>query len=140
MMICMAAIPVGSWLPRLRVPGTHRTFSSLPLIAVLVVCGSIYFTYYKWEYEFSEVSIYFSGILLIFAAASLIQLGKYLQIRWLVAAVVSIIIAAQIRELDIQGSFTHPDSIFQGHAVWHLISSMYYFFIFLYFRSEERIA
>jgi hypothetical protein len=58
--------------------------------------------------------------------------------RWLIVALASIIIAAQIRELDIQHSVTHPDSIFQGHAGWHLISSMYYFFIFLYLRSEER--
>jgi hypothetical protein len=138
MMLCMAAIPIGSWLPRLQVPGTFRTFVSSPLIALLVVCGSVFFTYYKWEYEFTEVSAYGGSILLIFAVFSLIQPGKYLQIRWLIAALVSIVIAAQIRQLDIQGSFTLPDSIFQGHALWHLISSMYYFFIFLYFRSEER--
>ena len=138
MMLCIAAIPIGSWLPRVEVPGTRRTFASWPLIAVLVVCGSLYFTYYKWDYDFMDVSAYFGRVLLIFVGVSLFQPGKYLQIRWFVAAVASILLAAKIRELDMQDSFTSPDSIFQGHAIWHLISSLYYVFIFLYFRSEER--
>jgi len=138
MTLCIAAIPVGSWLPQAQVPGTNRTYPTWPLIAVLVISGSLYFTYYKWDYSFGEVSVYSSAVLFIFAAASLIQPGKYLQIRWLIAAFFSIALAAKIRELDIQDSFTSPDSFFQGHAVWHLASSLYYFFIFLYFRSEER--
>jgi hypothetical protein len=138
MALCMAAIPIGSWLPRAEIPGTRRTLPSWPLITVLVVSGSLYFTYYKWEYSFSDVSAYSTGILFIFAAASLFQPGKYLQIRWFIAAFVAILLAAQIRQLDMQDRFTSPDSIFQGHAVWHLISSLYYFLIFLYFRSEER--
>jgi hypothetical protein len=140
MALCFAAIPIGSWLPRTEIPGTHRTLPSWPLIAVLVVFGSLYFTYYKWDYSFSEVSTYSSSVLFIFAAVSLFQPGKYLQIRWFIAAFVSILLAAKIRELDMQDNFTSPDSIFQGHAVWHLISSLYYFFIFLYFRSEERVS
>jgi hypothetical protein len=138
MALCMAAIPIGSWLPRVEAPGTSRAYPTWPLIAVFVVCGSLYFTYYKWDYIFSEVSTYSSAVLFIFATVSLFQPGKYLQIRWFIAAFASILLAAQIRELDMQDSFTSPDSFFQGHAVWHLISSFYYFFIFLYFRSEER--
>jgi hypothetical protein len=138
MMLCMAAIPVGSWLPRVEVPWTRRTYPSWPLIALLVVYGALYFTYYKWDYEFRDVSSYFSGVLFVFAGASLIQPGKHLQIRWFIAAFASILLAANIRELDMQDRFTSPDSVFQGHTVWHLISSFYYVFIFLYFRSEER--
>jgi hypothetical protein len=138
MALCMAAIPIGSWLPRAEIPGTRHILPSWPLIAVLVVYGSLYFTHYKWDYSFSQVSTYTSGVLFVFAAASLFQPSKYLQIRWFIAAFVSILLASKIRELDMQGSFTSPDSIFQGHAIWHLISSLYYFFIFLYFRSEER--
>ncbi len=138
MMICLAAIPIGSWLPRAEVPWSHRILPSWPVIAVGIVYGSLYFTYYKWDYSFGKVSIYLSSILFIFAGASLIQPGKYLQIRWFVAAFASIILAAKVRELDIQDRFTSPDSIFQGHAVWHLISCLLYVFLFLYFRSEER--
>lgn len=137
-MLCVAAIPIGSWLPRMEVPGIRRTFPTGPLIAALVVCGSIYFTYYKWEYSFRDVSSYLHGTLLIFAAASFFQPGKYLQVRWLIAAIVSIALGAYIRKLDIQGSFSGPESIFQGHAIWHLVSCLYFLFLFWYFRSEER--
>jgi len=103
-----------------------------------VIYGSVYFSYYKWEYSFSEISSYLTGILLLFAAVSLIQPGKYLQVRWFVAGVVAITLGSKIRDLDIAGQFTGPDSIFQGHAVWHLVSCLFYVFLFLYFRSEER--
>lgn len=138
MALCMTAIPVGSWLPRAEIPGTQRTLPTLPLIAALVVFGSLYFTYYKWEYSFGDISGYLTGVLFIFAAASLFQPGKYLQIRWFITAFVLVILAANIRELDMEDNFTSPDSLFQGHAIWHLATSLYYFFIYLYFRSEER--
>ncbi len=139
-MMCLAAIPIGSWLPRVEIPWTRRALDSWPLIAALVVVGSLYFTYYKWDYSFSEVSGYSTGVLFVFAGVTLFQPGKYLQIRWFVAAFVAIVIASQIRTFDIQDRFTGPDSIFQGHAIWHLISCLLYVFLFLYFRSEEREA
>lgn len=137
-MICMAAIAIGSWMPRMEEPWTRRIFPTWPVIAVIVVYASIYFSYYKWDYSFGKVSIYLSGTLFLFAGASMIQPGKYLQIRWFIAAFVSIALGSKIRDLDIQGRFTSPDSIFQGHALWHLISCLLYVFMFLYFRSEER--
>jgi hypothetical protein len=137
-MICMAAIAVGSWLPKIQLPWTRRIYSSWPILAVLVVFGSIYYSYYKWEYSFSEISGYLMGVLLLFAAVSLIQPGKYLQIRWFVAGILAISLGSKIRDLDIAGQFSGPDAIFQGHALWHLVSCLFYVFLFLYFRSEER--
>lgn len=138
MTLCLAAIAIGSWLPRFEIPWLRRTYPSWPLIVLAVVVGSVYFTYYKWEYEFGAISACSSGVLFIFAMVSLVQPGKYLQIRWFVAAIASILLASNIRTMDIQGNFTDPDSLFQGHAVWHFASSLYYFFLYLYFRSEER--
>jgi hypothetical protein len=137
-MICMAAIAIGSWIPRMEVPWIRRIFPTWPVIAVIVVYASIYFTYYKWDYSFGKVSMYLSLTLFLFAGVSIIQPGKYLQVRWFVAALASIILGAKIRDLDIEDRFTSPDSIFQGHALWHLISCLLYVFMFLYFRSEER--
>lgn len=137
-MICMAAIAIGSWLPEMRVPRTRRIFPSWTVLGVAVIYGSVYFSYYKWEYSFSEISTYLSGTLFLFALVSLVKPGKYLQLRWFVAGVVAISLGSKIRDLDIAGQFTGPDSIFQGHAVWHLVSCLLYVFLFLYFRSEER--
>jgi len=137
-MICLVGIAVGSWLPRLQFPRTRHIFPSWPVLAVIMVFGSVYFSYYKWEYSFSQISTYLSGTLFLFAGVSLIQPGKYLQLRWFVAGVLAITLGSKIRDLDISDQFTGSDSIFQGHAVWHLVSCLLYVFLFLYFRSEER--
>jgi len=137
-MLCLAAIPIGSWLPKIEVPGIRRKFPTGSLIAAIVVCGSIYFTYYKWEYSFGDVAFYLIAVLFVFAGVSFFQPGKYLQIRWLIAALVSIVVGGYIRQLDIDDPFVGPDSIFQGHAIWHVISCLFYLFLFWYFRSEER--
>jgi hypothetical protein len=137
-MICMAAIAIGSWLPEIRVPRTRRIFPSWIVLGVAMIYGSVYFSYYKWEYSFSEISTYLSGTLFLFALVSLVNPGKYLQLRWFVSGVVAIALGSKIRDLDIAGQFTGPDSIFQGHALWHLVSCLLYVFLFLYFRSEER--
>ncbi len=138
-MICMAAIAIGSWMPYMEKPWSRRIIPSWPVIAVIVVCSSIYFSYYKWDYSFSQISSYLSGTLIVFAIASLIQPGKYLQFGWFVAAIISIALGSRIRDLDIAGHFTGPDSLFQGHAVWHVVSCLFYVFMFLYFRSEQRV-
>ncbi|XOV94150.1 MAG: ceramidase domain-containing protein [Bacteroidota bacterium] len=138
-MICMAAIAIGSWIPYMEIPRSRRIIPTWPVIAIVVVFGSIYFSYYKWDYSFSRISAYLSGIIIVFAVVSLIQPGKYLQIRWFVAAVLSIILGSKIRDLDIQGRFTGPDAILQGHAVWHVVSCLFYVFMLLYFRSEKRL-
>jgi hypothetical protein len=137
-MICLAALAIGSWLPRMRLPNTRRIFPSWPVLGLLVTFGSIYFTYYKWEYSFSAISTYLGGILFLFVVVSMIQPGKFLQLRWFVAGVLAIVLGSKIRELDIAGQFTGPDSICQGHAIWHVVSCLMYVFFFLYFRSEER--
>lgn len=137
-LICMAAIAIGSWLPRLQIAVNRQSFYSWPFLAIITILGSVYFSYYKWEYSFSQISNYLSGILILFAGVSLIQPGKYLQFRWFVAGLLAITLGSKIRDLDIAGQFSAPDSIFQGHAVWHLVSCLFYVFLLLYFRSEER--
>ena len=137
-MICLAAIAIGSWMPRMEAPWTRRIFPTWPVIAVIVIYASIYFTYYKWEYSYREVSMYLSGTVFLFAGTSLIQPGKYLQVRWFIAALVSITLGSKIRDLDIEGSFSSPDAVFQGHALWHIVSCFFFVFMYLYFRSEER--
>lgn len=140
MMICMAAIAIGSWLPRIQLPVNPKIYPSWPVIAVLVVYSSVYFSYYKWEYSFSAISTYLTRTLFLFAGVSLIQPGKYLQTRWFIGGVVSILVGSKVRDLDIASRFTGPDSIFQGHAVWHLLSCLLFVFLYLYFRSEERVT
>ena len=134
-LFCLASFALGSWWPRVR---AARGWPTWPLWAGLVLAGSIYFTYHKWDYSFSEISRYLFGLLFVFAGVSLVQPGKYLQIRWFVAGLLALVLGSQVRAWDIADKFTGPDSWFQGHALWHVLSCLMYVFLFFYFRSEER--
>ncbi len=46
-------------------------------------------------------------------------------------------IAFAIWNLDQHGIVCAPNSLFQGHAVWHLLGAMALWFTFLYYRSEQ---
>ncbi len=137
-LICLVGLALGSWLPQLRLPKTQRILPTWPLLSLGVVLGSIYFSYYKWDYSFSEISGYLSAVLIGFAGVSAITPGKYLQLRWFVAGVLALVLGSWIRDLDIADRFTGPDSIFQGHAIWHVLTCLMYVCWFVYFRSEER--
>ena len=137
-LLCLAGLALGSWLPRMRLPKTSQILPIWPILSSVVIFGSVYFTYYKWDYSFAEISGYLTGVLLIFAGVSAITPGKYLQIRWFVAGISALLLGSWIRDLDIEDRFTGPDSLFQGHAVWHVLTCLMYVFLFLYFRSEER--
>ncbi|WP_430416085.1 ceramidase domain-containing protein [Parasphingorhabdus sp.] len=54
-----------------------------------------------------------------------------------VAGLVSNIIAFIIWNLDQNGQLCAPDSLWQGHAVWHLLGALALWFAFLYYRSER---
>jgi hypothetical protein len=137
-LLCLAGLALGSWLPRMQLPKTQRILPTWPILSLAVVFGSVYFTYYKWDYSFAEISGYITVVLFLFAGVSMIQPGKYLQLRWFVAVVLAITLGSKIRDLDIADQFTGPDSLVQGHALWHLVSCLMYVFLFFYFRSEER--
>jgi hypothetical protein len=53
-----------------------------------------------------------------------------------VAGLVANIVAFTIWNLDQRGQLCSPDSLMQGHAVWHLLGAVALWFAFLYYRSE----
>jgi hypothetical protein len=46
-------------------------------------------------------------------------------------------VAFTIWNLDQHGTLCTPDSLFQGHAVWHLLGATSLWLTFLYYRSER---
>lgn len=61
-------------------------------------------------------------------------------VPWLLAALVAFGVAIVIWALSATGRpLCDPDSVFQGHAVWHLLAmALTPFFVFLYLRDETR--
>ena len=49
-------------------------------------------------------------------------------------------IAFLIWNLDQNGQLCSPESLIQGHAIWHLLGALALWFAFLYYRSEQPAA
>jgi Ceramidase len=62
------------------------------------------------------------------------------KLRFYVIGIMVKAVAFAIWNLDQHGLVCVPDSLFQGHAVWHLLGATALWFTFLYYRSEEASA
>lgn len=53
------------------------------------------------------------------------------------AGLIANVTAFTIWNLDQRGQLCSPDSLLQGHAIWHLLGAVALWFAFLYYRSER---
>jgi dihydroceramidase len=60
-----------------------------------------------------------------------------LQVRWLALAFASLGLAYAIWILDNNGWLCAPQSMFQGHALWHILGALAAWFLFRYYRGES---
>jgi hypothetical protein len=58
--------------------------------------------------------------------------------RYFGRALALIAIAFTIWVLDITGGACDPQSLLQGHAIWHLLGAAATWYLYLYYRSEQR--
>ena len=83
---------------------------------------------------------------LILAIAILLELvfarPMRAQVRtgYFIAGLITNIVAFTIWNLDQRGQLCRPDSLLQGHAIWHLLGAVALWFAFLYYRSERQVA
>lgn len=64
---------------------------------------------------------------------------KYFNTKFLFLSVVFMVIAIVVRTLDVKKIGCDPLSIFQGHALWHLLTGLGGYFMYLFYRSEKTI-
>lgn len=61
--------------------------------------------------------------------------------KWLLYTAVSFLSAFGIWNLSLDGRpFYYPDTIFQGHAVWHILCAVATWTIYRYYQSEKRLS
>lgn len=67
-------------------------------------------------------------------------LRPQVRVGYYIAGLIANVVAFTIWNLDQRGQLCSPDSLMQGHAVWHLLGAVALWFAFLYYRSERRVT
>ncbi|GAA5531417.1 ceramidase domain-containing protein [Herpetosiphon gulosus] len=83
----------------------------------------------------------FAIIIVIGLAMETLYIKKsdsYINTRYIKIAITSMAIAFAIWITDITKIICSPYSIYQGHAIWHLLGALSSLYLYLYYRSEER--
>ncbi len=82
----------------------------------------------------------FAVVLLAAIAVELVfarPLRRDVRVAYYIMGIVVKVVAFTIWNLDQNGIVCSPQSVFQGHAVWHLLGATSLWFTFLYYRSER---
>ena len=88
-----------------------------------------------------EVRRWLFALVLIFAIVVELAMARPrragVQVRWYMFGIATNAVAFLFWNLDQHGYACMPDSLFQGHAAWHLLGAVSLWFIFRYYRSER---
>ncbi|MFM7520010.1 MAG: ceramidase domain-containing protein [Planctomycetota bacterium] len=113
--VCLGA---ARWLPR-RI-GAVPTWTVL--VGAMVVAEGLLYRY-KWSMSATTVlATLILAVGLVALVEHMVAPGRH-QAGWFVAALVMLVAAVACRQLDVARRFTGPDTIVQGHALWHLLTA-----------------
>lgn len=144
LLVCIA-INLGRYLPRAWRLNTGITLPIWKVLVASVVLIAALLYHYKWSMSSSLVLPLHILTVIAFAIADSIPLPRglhrsTLQKRWLLIAFVSLSLAITFRQLDVAGRFGTPDTLFQGHALWHLLTAASLGTMYVYYRSESLVS
>ena len=121
----------------------YRYFTATKTKAAWAVSSYILFNmFFSYIlYTFPNARRYIFAFLIIAILGLEYRLKKQLNLlinrKFLYVAVAILSIAFIIWVLDITKIFCSPTSLFQGHALWHILGALSSSLIYLYYRSEQ---
>ncbi len=136
-LLVLIAISCGRWVPSLAISRQNRV-PSWPALVVLVGFASWLLFFYKWSMSSTIVLGTLIATVTLSCALDQLRRDPKLNERWLIASFAALVTGVACRQLDIAGRFSGPDAWIQGHALWHVLTSMSLACMLFYFRSETR--
>ena len=129
----LIAMNLERYLPKVPGPAwrTHAIWGAGALAA------SVYFYIYKWEMSSKTTLTALSFTMVFFCVADLFRRKSSFHKLWSPLSLAVIVFAVYIRQLGVDGKFSGPDTVFQAHAIWHLLCAASLACIFMYYRSER---
>ena len=139
-LLVLIAMNVGRLYPGIRGAGGSRLIPTWPILAGLVVLTSVVLYRYKWSMSSAVVLPALILIVAFFGVWDRFQVRCKMAAGWLALAAIALVGARICWQLDVAGRFSGPDSWLQGHAWWHLLTSMSLGCMYLYHRSELNLS
>ncbi|MEP2987679.1 MAG: ceramidase domain-containing protein [Parasphingorhabdus sp.] len=115
----------------LHIPDRRAAVYYVMLCAVLV--AALYMVPEIRRWLFAVVLLAAIVLELVFAR----PLRSHVRTGYYIAGIIANAIAFAIWNLDQNGQICAPESLLQGHAIWHLLGALALWFAFLYYRSER---
>ena len=145
-LLACIAINIGRYVPflpnwRFDPKPVDSCIATWPLLIVGVITMSYLLYRYKWSMSATQVLPMHIAIVAAFAIVDCIPLEQNVEYRkqrlgWFLLALLSLIVAVLCRQLDVAKQFSSPESWFQGHAIWHLLTSVSLGSLYLGYRCE----
>ncbi len=119
----LAALHWARWISGVRVAG--RYMPTWPVFGFLAFAASVLLVLNLNRIGFGNAAYGgIIGIVGISMALEIVARKSSLEYRWPVLSFASLALAFYIWNLDRAGQFSAPDSWFQGHAVWHVLTAV----------------
>ncbi len=144
---------------RVDMNGTYSILIALVGIGVYQVLHTVRLTAtqkQRWVLVLAVIIVLFLKLSLLVSSSILVpvlilllnglMITNYFQFRekrsisLVIISFVLIVVAIRIRTLDVQKVGCHPHSLWQGHALWHLLTALSSFCSYLFFRSSGSIT
>ena len=137
-LLVLVAICIGHWIPKLPIGRLHSVSTS-PVLILLVAFTSWILFLYKWSMSSTVVLGTLIAIVSLSCVSDQLRRCPMLNERWLIGSCAALVAAVACRQLDIAGRFSGPDAWLQGHAWWHVLTSLSLACMLFYFRSETHL-
>ena len=115
-----------------------KTYVSNKFFIVCAIIVQACFFFFLWRLP---INVIFPLLTLSFFATNFILITKVKNstsvLGLLKASFITLLIAFSIWVLDITNKLCSPSSVFQGHALWHILNTFSILLAYLYYRSEE---
>ena len=134
-LLTLCAVNLGRWMPASFNMGQRSFPCWIPLLILVAVCSVLLFVF-KWSMSSVVVLSSLIATVGISIVADQFRTSRQLNIRWVLVSFALLIAAVACRELDIARRFSSPQSLLQGHAFWHILTSLSLASIYVYYRSE----
>lgn len=115
--------------------------SSHKLILVVFLAINILFVTYLWDKV--DVNIFFPAMFIVYIVFTFVYNRKKsivkISSRLVLLSLYILMLSLSVWILDRQDVLCDPTSIFQGHALWHILNAVVLLFIYLHYRAENTL-